>query len=113
VLQQLDGKVVCKHCGVKFYRKPRGRPPKFCSDICRDQERDQRWLWWSAGVGLFGRWRSTSIRARREWRWREFVYTAESGSEADFRKEHGDQITDNLMAEYTSIFGHPPRRRAP
>jgi hypothetical protein len=32
----------CKHCGMEFWRKPRGRPPLYCCDAHRDQARDRR-----------------------------------------------------------------------
>jgi hypothetical protein len=53
----------CKRCGREFWRKPRGRPRKWCSPWCRDQARDRRWL-----KNIIGGWRSTHIRQQREQR---------------------------------------------
>jgi len=64
---------VCEHCGTTFRRKPRGRPPKFCSDMCRDRTRDLRWLWRHGRMDGWPRrhwtnWRSTYVSRRRELR---------------------------------------------
>lgn len=71
-------KAVCAHCGMEFWRKPRGRPPIYCSDLCRDHAREERFLASQAACGCFGIWRSTVRRARRA-----FIQSQEAAKRRD------------------------------